>query len=79
MTSAEQPPELWPTTRCAEYCGVKPGTWRYYRSRLGAPAPVSRQTAAQGGEDLYDPQAVIEWQANRAGQGARTDLRDKVD
>jgi hypothetical protein len=67
-------PELWTTDQAAEHCGVKPSTWRYYRTRLNAPAPVSSQPG-RGGQDLYDADAVREWQANRAGRGARTDLR----
>jgi hypothetical protein len=65
---------LWTTAQAAEYCGVKPVTYGYYRTKLGAPDPVSRQPGRKG-QDLYDPEAVRAWQANRTGQGARTDLR----
>lgn len=66
--------ELWTTAQAAEYCGVQAKTYSYYRKRLGAPDPVSSQPG-RGGQDLYDAAQVREWQANRRGQGARTDLR----
>lgn len=66
--------ELWTTTQAAEHCGVKPKTYAYYRDRLGAPGPVDRQPGRDG-QDLHDAAAVRKWQANRTGQGARTDLK----
>lgn len=68
--------ELWTTAQAAEHCGVKPKTYDYYRKRLGAPNPVRREPG-RGGQDLYDPSEVRTWQANRAGRGTRTDLRQE--
>lgn len=66
--------DLGTTAEAAAICGVKPKTYSYYRKRLGAPDPVARQPGVTG-QDLYDLAEVRQWQDNRTGQGARTDLR----
>jgi hypothetical protein len=66
--------ELWTTAQAAEHCGVRPSTYRDYVHRQGAPGHVARQPG-RSGQDLYDAAAVRKFQANRKGQGSRTDLR----
>jgi hypothetical protein len=70
--------ELWTTTQAAEHCGVRPSTFRAYRTKpqLGVPAPVSSQPG-RGGQDLFDADEVRAWHTARPGRGARTDLQDR--
>ncbi len=66
--------QLWTTQQCAEHCdGVSASTYRDYVKRLGAPGPVAREPGRHG-QNLYDADAVRQWQASRAGQGHRSDL-----
>lgn len=61
------------TTRWAPD-GVKADTYQYYVKRLGAPDAI-RWRDPDTGAKLYDLGKVTEWNAGRAGRGARTDLR----
>jgi hypothetical protein len=65
--------ERWTTAQVAEYCGVRPSTYRDYVSDGRAPGPLPERDP-QSGAKLYDADAVREWHANRPGAGARTDL-----
>lgn len=66
--------ELWTTTHAAEFLGLaSPDAARVQLRRWGIQA-VSRQPGA-GGENLFDAGEVRKAKENRAGRGARTDLR----
>jgi hypothetical protein len=70
--------ERWTTQQVCAYLNIKPDTYHRYVVEQGAPAAVSREPG-RNGQNLYDPAAVLEWHANRPGQGARTDLRESGD
>jgi hypothetical protein len=61
---------LWTTGQVAQHCGVNPGTYRDYVSRLDAPGPVDARDPVTGAK-LYDAAAVKAWHANRPGKGWR--------
>lgn len=65
--------ERWTTAQVAEYCGVRPSTYRDYVSDGRAPGPLPERDLKTGAK-LYDADAVKAWHANRPGRGARTDL-----
>lgn len=76
-------PTLWTAAAAGAHCvttgwpnGVPGATYRQYVKLLGAPNAVDRDL--ETGAKLYDPAAVKVWHANRAGQGARTDLKNKA-
>ena len=65
----------WTAEQAADHCGVNSSTWRSYVARQGAPEPVpwwGRGRDATG--NLFDTKAVRAWQAQRPGQGSRSDL-----
>lgn len=55
--------------------GVSGATYRRYVLLSGAPDAVSREPGRKG-QNLYDPDAVRAWHAQRPGQGYRTDLKE---
>lgn len=65
--------ELWRAQQCADHIGATPVTWRGYVSRGQAPRSVGELDART---PLWDADAVRNWNADRPGQGARTDLND---
>ena len=65
--------ERWTTAQVAEWCNIQPSTYRDYVSEGRAPAPLAERDPVTGAK-LYDAEAVRQWQANRPGAGARTDL-----
>lgn len=65
--------ERWTTAQVAEWCNIRPGTYRDYVSEGRAPGPL-RERDPETGAKLYDAEAVKEWHASRPGAGARTDL-----
>lgn len=65
--------ERWTTAQVAEWCNIRPSTYRDYVSEGRAPGPLPERDAETGAK-LYDAAAVKEWHANRPGAGARTDL-----
>jgi hypothetical protein len=66
--------ETWTTTEAAAHCNnVTAARLRSLAAAAGI-APVARQPGRKG-ENLWDAEAVREMQRERAGQGARTDLR----
>ena len=56
----------------AAMVGVKPNTWRAYVARGHAPAPDGREELSQ--HPFWLESTVREWEANRPGPGARTDI-----
>lgn len=66
-------PDLWQRSECADHVGVTPSTWSAYVARDQAPSP----TKHVGRTPLWDADEVRDWNANRLGRGARTDLRPK--
>lgn len=65
--------ERWTTAQVAEWCNIRPSTYRDYVSEGRAPGPLNERDPETGAK-LYDADAVKEWHANRPGAGARTDL-----
>lgn len=65
--------ERWTTAQVAEYCGVRPSTYRNYVSEGRAPGPLAERDPESGAK-LYDADAVKVWHASRPGPGSRTDL-----
>lgn len=59
------------TEQAAALCGVKPGTYRSYVARFGAPKRLPRSEPGRSGQDLYDLTAVAAWHASRQGRGRR--------
>lgn len=60
----------WTTAQIADELGVRPDTWSSYVSRGHAPKPDMRV----GATPLWRIDTIRQWQANRPGPGARTDL-----
>lgn len=60
--------DRWTTAQVADYCGIRPGTYRDYVNRQGAPGPL-RERDPDTGAKLYDVDAVKAWHANRPGRG----------
>ncbi|MFI6854449.1 hypothetical protein [Streptomyces sp. NPDC050416] len=73
----ERPPDLWTIDDVAAYLGILPSSARGALSRMGVrahsfrPHPQSHRAQA-----LYDPEQIRAANAERPGQGARTDRRD---
>jgi hypothetical protein len=65
--------ERWTTAQVAEWCNIRPSTYRDYVSEGRAPGPLPERDLKTGAK-LYDAEAVKTWHANRPGPGARTDL-----
>ncbi len=57
----------------AEYLGISPGTWRSYVARGQAPKPDGIDEGF--GRAYWLTSKLKEWQDNRPGPGARTDLK----
>jgi hypothetical protein len=66
--------ERWYVEQCAQHWGIKPSTWRDYVSDGRAPAAAGHDPAT--GRKWWRPAEVRASQADREGQGARTDLAD---
>ena len=66
--------ERWYVEQCAEHCGIKPSTWRDYVADKRAPAAAGHDPTT--GRKWWRADEVRTWQANRDGQGTRTDLAD---
>jgi hypothetical protein len=74
--------ERWTAEQAGAHCttkrspnGVPGATYRRLVELSGAPDAVGRDV--KSGAKLYDPDAVRRWHANRPGQGARTDRKEK--
>lgn len=65
--------ERWTTAQAAEWCNIRPSTYRDYVSEGRAPAPLPERDPASGAK-LHDAAAVRAWHASRPGAGTRTDL-----
>lgn len=65
--------ETWTATECAEFCGLARDTWTSYVSRGQAPKPLPGFDEQR--QRRWSAELVREWQANRPGPGARTDLK----
>lgn len=75
--------DRWTADQAGAHCrtaqspkGVLGNTYRKYVTRLGAPDAVGREVKT--GKKLYDPKAVLAWNAGRPGQGKRTDLKETL-
>lgn len=68
--------KLITTAQAAELVGIRPATWRYYlaRRRRDGKGQIPEPVEYHGATAMYDERAVLAWQANRPGRGARTDL-----
>lgn len=65
--------ERWTTAQAAEWCNVRPSTYRDYVSEGRAPAALNERDPETGAK-LHDAEAVKAWHAGRPGAGTRTDL-----
>lgn len=69
--------EKWTTSQVAEFLELRsPDAARVQLRRWGVQA-ISRQLGAKG-ENEYDAERVRRAKENRAGRGARTDLRSEL-
>ena len=60
----DQPDEWWTITDTARYLGVTTSTVRSLMARLRMPEPERRY-----GKNLWRPETIKEWQANRPRKG----------
>jgi hypothetical protein len=73
----ERPLDLWTIDDVAAYLGVKPSSARGALSRMGVRAHSFRShPQSHRAQALYDPEQIRAANAERPGQGARTDRRD---
>lgn len=74
-TSPDPAAEWWTLAEVAAYLGVKPVTVYRYRKRPLEEGGLPPEDAMISRTPVYRPATVITWNEDRAGQGARTDLR----
>ncbi|MGV9196709.1 helix-turn-helix transcriptional regulator [Arcanobacterium canis] len=63
-------------TGLAHRIGISPNTARAYAQQGRLPKPDAIIGGKPGGKLGWLPETIDTWQANRPGQGARTDLKN---
>jgi hypothetical protein len=63
--------ETWDADQVAAYLGVRPATWRDYRSDGRGPEPVGAEIRDGRARQVWSADEVRAWHAGRSGRGWR--------